>query len=152
MLSAWSWNSTTKTHLIRRQLKGHFWSVAKVALRFGCAKQSKNLEWCLVCMQWWANTNTQFSMRTNWGLNTGKFYHPSLVQCLVFWCIIQGSPTCMVSTSMISTSTNFQKVLHKVVLVGYLISKFVLVELAVCTTQLVRILHSTIFSRSQKSY
>ena len=27
---------------------GHFWSVAKVALRFGYAKQSKNLEWCLV--------------------------------------------------------------------------------------------------------
>ena len=25
-------------------LKVHFWSVAKVALRFGCAKQSKNLE------------------------------------------------------------------------------------------------------------
>ena len=24
--------------------KGNFWSVAKVALRFGCAKQSKNLE------------------------------------------------------------------------------------------------------------
>ena len=29
-------------------LKGHFWSVAKVALMFGCAKQSKNLEWYLV--------------------------------------------------------------------------------------------------------
>ena len=29
-------------------LKGHFWSVAKVALRFGFAKQSKNLEWCLM--------------------------------------------------------------------------------------------------------
>ena len=47
-----------------------------------------------------------------------------------------GSPTCMVCTSTISTSTNFQKVLHKVVLVGNLISRFVLVELTVCTTQL----------------
>ena len=27
---------------------GHFWSVAKVALRFGCAKQSKNLERYLI--------------------------------------------------------------------------------------------------------
>ena len=33
---------------MRRQLKGHFWSVAKVALRFGCTKQSKNLEWYLL--------------------------------------------------------------------------------------------------------
>ena len=29
-------------------LKGHFWWVAKVALRLGCAKQSKNLERYLV--------------------------------------------------------------------------------------------------------
>ena len=64
----------------------------------------------------------------------------------------RGSPTSTVSTRTISTSTNFQKVLHKVVLVGDLISKFVLVELTVCTTQLVWISHSTIFSRSQKSY
>ena len=28
--------------------KGHFWSVAKVALRFECPKQSKNLEWYLI--------------------------------------------------------------------------------------------------------
>ena len=27
-----------------RYVNGHFWSLAKVALRFGCAKQSKNLE------------------------------------------------------------------------------------------------------------
>ena len=60
--------------------------------------------------------------------------------------IYRGSPTCMVSTITISTSTNFPKVLHKVVLVGDLISKFVLVELTVCITQLVRISHSTIFS------
>ena len=66
--------------------------------------------------------------------------------------LYRGSPTSTVSTSTISTSTNFQKVLHKVVLVGDLISKFVLVELTVCTTQLVRISHSTIFSRSQNSY
>ena len=45
-------------------------------------------------------------------------------------------------------STNFEQVLHKVILC----SKFVLVELTVCTTQLVRILHSMIFSRSQKLY
>ena len=64
----------------------------------------------------------------------------------------RGSPTCTVSTSTISTSTNFQKVLHKFVLVGDLIRKFVLVELTVCTTQLVQISHSMIFSRSQKSY
>jgi hypothetical protein len=31
-------------------VKGHFLSVAKVALRFGCAKQSKNLEWYLMCI------------------------------------------------------------------------------------------------------
>ena len=66
--------------------------------------------------------------------------------------IYRVSPTSIVSTSTISTSTNFQKVLHKVVLVGDLISKFVLVELTLCTTQLVQILHSTIFSKSQKSY
>ena len=58
---------------------------------------------------------------------------------------IQGVPT-----SMISTGTNFQKVLHKVVLVGDLISKLVLVELTVCTTQLVQILHSTIFFQVPK--
>ena len=66
--------------------------------------------------------------------------------------LYRGAPTSTVSTCAISTSTNFQKVLHKVVLVGDLISKFVLVELTLCTTQLVRISHSTIFSRSQKSY
>ena len=33
---------------MKTTFKGHFWSVAKVALRFGCAKQSKNLEWYLV--------------------------------------------------------------------------------------------------------
>ena len=64
--------------------------------------------------------------------------------------IYRGSLTSTVSTSMISTSTNFQKVLHKVVLVGDLISKFVLVELTVCTTQLVQILHSTIFFQVPK--
>ena len=31
-------------------MKGHFWSVAKVALTFGCAKQSKNLKWCPLSM------------------------------------------------------------------------------------------------------
>ena len=41
----------------------------------------------------------------------------------------RGSPTSTVSTSTISTSMNFQKVLDKVVLVGDLISKFALVEL-----------------------
>ena len=51
--------------------------------------------------------------------------------------IYRGSPTSIVSTSTISTSTNFHKVLHKVVLVGDLISKFVLVELTLCTIQLV---------------
>ena len=51
----------------------------------------------------------------------------------------------MVSTSTISTSTNFQKVVHKVLLVGDLISKFILVELTLCTTQLVQISNSTIF-------
>ena len=30
--------------------KGHFWSVAKVALRFGCANQSKNLERYLISL------------------------------------------------------------------------------------------------------
>ena len=60
--------------------------------------------------------------------------------------------TSTVSSSTISTSTNFQKVLHKVVLVGDLISKIVLVELNVCTTQLVRIWHSMIFGTWKKSY
>ena len=41
----------------------------------------------------------------------------------------RGSPSSTVSTSTISTSMNFQKVLDKVVLVGDLISKFALVEL-----------------------
>ena len=66
--------------------------------------------------------------------------------------IYSGSPTSIVSTSMISTSTNFQKVLHKVVLVGDLITKFILVDLTLCSSQLVQISHSTIFSRSQKLY
>ena len=66
--------------------------------------------------------------------------------------LYRGSPTSTVCTGTISTSTSFQKVLHKVVLVGDLISKFILVELTVCTTELVRISHSTIFSRSQNSY
>ena len=55
------------------------------------------------------------------------------------------------STCTISTSTNFQKVVHMVVLVGNLISKFVQVKLSLCTNQLVRISHISIFSRSQKS-
>ena len=49
---------------IWRWFRGHFWSVAKVALRFGCTKQSENLERYLVNMciikkcdnhlsQWW---------------------------------------------------------------------------------------------------
>ena len=48
--------------------------------------------------------------------------------------LIQGVPTSTVSNSMISTSTNFQKVLHKIVLAGDLISKLILVELTLCTT------------------
>ena len=38
-----------------RHLKGHFWSVAKVALRFGCAKQSKNFEWYLIFVYFLVN-------------------------------------------------------------------------------------------------
>ena len=49
-------------------------------------------------------------------------------------------------------STNFQKVFHKVILVGDIISEFVLVELILFTTQLGGISQSTIFSRSQKAY
>ena len=40
-------------------------------------------------------------------------------------------PGLELSTSTVSTSMNFQKVLHKVVLVRNLISKFILVELTV---------------------
>jgi hypothetical protein len=58
----------------------------------------------------------------------------------------------MVSTSTISTSKFFQKVGYKVILVEDFISKFILVELTLCTTQLVEILYSTIFSSSRKSY
>ena len=69
----------------------------------------------------------------------------SLICCWAWSVVVyRGSPTSAVSTSTISTSTNFQKVLHKVVLVGDLISKFILVELTLCTVQLVRILHSTV--------
>ena len=32
-----------------KNLRGHFWSMTKVALRFGCAKQSKNLKRYLLC-------------------------------------------------------------------------------------------------------
>ena len=46
------------------------------------------------------------------------------------------------STYTVSTSTIFQKVLHKIVLVGDLISKFVPADLIVVQ----------FFSRSQKSY
>ena len=35
-------------NMIQRCLNGHFWSVAKVTLRFGCAKQLKNLERYLI--------------------------------------------------------------------------------------------------------
>ena len=54
----------------------------------------------------------------------------------------------MVSTSTNSTSTIFSAIGIKFVLVEFVISKFVLVEFSLCTTQLVRISHSTIFSRS----
>ena len=64
----------------------------------------------------------------------------------------RGSPTSTVSTSTNSTSTNFSAIGIKFVLVEFVISKIVLVEFSLCTTQLVRISHSTIFSRSQKSY
>ena len=60
----------------------------------------------------------------------------------------KGSPTSRVSTSTNSTCTNFSAIGVKFVLVEFLISKFILVEFSLCT-QLVRILHSTIFSRSQ---
>ena len=63
----------------------------------------------------------------------------------------RGSPTSTVSTSTNSTSTNFSAIGIKFVLVQFVISKFVLVEFSLCTTQLVQISHSTIFSRSQKS-
>ena len=53
---------------------------------------------------------------------------------------------------MISTSMNFIAIGIKLVLVEIIISKFILVEFSLCTTQLVQILHRTIFSKSQKSY
>ena len=59
----------------------------------------------------------------------------------------RGSPTSTVSTSTNSTSTIFSAIGIKFVLVEFVISKFVL-----CTSQLVQISHSTIFSMSQKSY
>ena len=86
------------------------------------------------------------------------FANPKVMQSCIFSkfknsvCRGRGSPTCTVSTNTISTNTNFQKVVHKVVLVGDLFSKFVLIELTLCTTQLVQISHSKIFSRSQKLY
>ena len=66
--------------------------------------------------------------------------------------IYRGSPTITISTSTSSTSTIFSAIGIKFVLVEFDISKFVLVEFSLCTTQLVRISHSTIFARSQKSY
>ena len=65
-------------------LKGHFWSMAKVALRFGCAKQSKNLEWCLLSTYSWVSNNEQHEItvqgrrfskknkRTGWNNHTGQ--------------------------------------------------------------------------------
>jgi hypothetical protein len=53
---------------------------------------------------------------------------------------------------MNSTSTNFSAIGVKFILVEFVISKFLLVEFSIYTIQLVRISHSTTFSRSQKSY
>ena len=79
-----------------------------------------------------------------------------MVQILYY----RGSPTCMVSTGRNSTSANFSSTVLKFVLMEFLISKIVLEfslqrslpnEICmrqgspVCTTQLVRILHSTLF-------
>ena len=52
--------------------------------------------------------------------------------------------------STISTATNSQKVIHNVVLVGDLISKFVLVQLTLCITQLIRVSHSMDFFQVPK--
>ena len=59
---------------------------------------------------------------------------------------------CMVSTCTNYTSTNFSAIGIKFTLVEFVISKFLLVEFSLCTTQLVQILHRTIFPKSQKSY
>jgi hypothetical protein len=42
-------NGTLLNFGTKMTFKGHFRSVAKDALRFGCAKQSKNLETYLMC-------------------------------------------------------------------------------------------------------
>ena len=72
----------------------------------------------------------------------------------LFHLVIQGVPPLVrpVSTSTNSTSTNFSAIGIRFVLAEFVISKFVLVEFSLCTTQLVRISHSKIFCRSQKSY
>ena len=63
----------------------------------------------------------------------------------------RGSPTSRVSTSMNSTSTIFSTSIGiKFVLVEFVINKFVLVKFSLCTTQLVRISHSTIFFQVPK--
>ena len=54
--------------------------------------------------------------------------------------VVQGSPT-----STVSTSTNFSVIGIKFVLVKFIINKIILLEFSLCTTQLVQILHSTIF-------
>ena len=58
-------------------------------------------------------------------------------------------------STTVSTSTNFSAIGIKCVLVEFVISKYHsynVVEFILCTTQLVPISHSTIFSRSQKLY
>jgi hypothetical protein len=66
--------------------------------------------------------------------------------------LYSASPTCTVSTSVNSTSMNFSAIGIKLIIVEFVIRKFVQVEFSLCTTLLVQISHSTIFSRSQKSY
>ena len=63
--------------------------------------------------------------------NNNFLIHDSKLK-MIFFFAYRGSSTCTVSNSTISTSTIFQKVLHKIVLVGDLLSKFVLAELIVC--------------------
>ena len=64
--------------------------------------------------------------------NNNFLIHDSKLKMIFF--NYRGSSTCTVFTSTISTSTIFQKVLHKIVLVGDLISKFLLAEMIVCTS------------------
>ena len=93
-------------------------------------KDIVSLRGCLWIKSWWFRAKLKDFQLSSKSKNRPKTSQNFDTRLKTYLSQYRGSPTFMVSTSSISTSTIFQKVLHKVVLVGDLINKFVLTSYA----------------------